>query len=42
VQSKDGTSDLTKLVVLGLAIGVGFVMIRQLPDLRRYIKMKSM
>lgn len=33
---------MKKLLGLGLFAGLGFVFYRQLPDLRRYLRMKQM
>lgn len=40
--SSKGGSDLTRLVLLGLAVGAGMMLAKQLPDLRRYLKLRSM
>jgi hypothetical protein len=33
---------LTRLVLLGLVIGAGVVIAKQFPDMKRYLKMRSM
>jgi hypothetical protein len=32
----------SRLLLLGVATGAGYVLLQQLPDLKRYLKMRSM
>ncbi|HEY2378748.1 MAG TPA: hypothetical protein VGH98_22390 [Gemmatimonadaceae bacterium] len=38
----NGGLSLKRLILVGVAIGVAAMAVKQLPDLRRYLKMKSM
>ena len=35
-------SGLARLLLIGLAVGAAVVAVRQLPDIRRYLKMRSL
>lgn len=40
--SSDAGASIGKLLTLGLIVGVGFVVVKQLPELQRYLKMRQM
>lgn len=33
---------MSRLLLLGVAAGAGYLLLKQLPDLKRYLKMRSM
>ena len=41
-RSDDGSSNLTRLLVVGAAVGLGLVLMKQMPDSKRYLRMRSM
>ncbi len=41
-QNSGGKGGLGRLVLWGLAVGAGMIFVKQLPDLQRYLKMRSM
>ena len=38
----DGGLNLKRLILVGVAVGVAAFALKQLPDLRRYLKLRSM
>lgn len=42
IHEKRSDSTLTKLLLVGLVAGAALVLVKQLPDLNRYLKMKRM
>lgn len=39
---EESSSSLGRLLLLGLVVGAAVVMVKQMPDLRRYLKMRQM
>jgi hypothetical protein len=41
-ESNGGGLNIQRIVLIGVAIGIAALAVKQFPDLRRYLKMKSM